>query len=108
MRMNLDGTLDMVDVHGYVHQVSAEVHHEALGLAWGLFLGAIIINLVFYALHPAMPEMNPTSDDKLQTHVCGTIWNIKKCSCGHSNDEEGIYLDKCVDIQNIYCFDSVK
>ena len=77
-----DGTLDMVDVHGYVHKVSAEVHHNALGLAWGLFLGVIIINLVFYALHPSMPEMNPTSDDKLQTHVCGTIWNIKKF-CGN-------------------------
>ena len=82
LRMNPDGTLDMVDIHGYVHQVSAEFHHDALGLAWGLFLGAIIINLVFYKLHPSMPEMNPTSDDKLQTHVCGTIWNIKKCSCG--------------------------
>ena len=77
-----DGSLDMVDVHGYVHQVSAEVHYNALGLAWSLFLGAIIINLVFYALHPSMAEMNPTSDDKLQTHVCGTIWNIRKCSCG--------------------------
>jgi len=86
MRMNYDGKLDMVDVHGYVHQVSAEVHHNALGLAWGLFLGAIIINLVFYKLHPSMPDMNPTSDDKLQTHVCGTIWNINKCSCG-SNEE---------------------
>ena len=74
----------MVDVHGYVHHVSAEFHHDALGLAWGLFLGAIIINLVFYKLHPSMPEMNPTSDDKLQTHVSGTIWNIKKCSCGSS------------------------
>ena len=48
LRMNHDGTLDMVDIHGYVHQVSAEVHHEALGLAWGLFLGAVFLNLLFY------------------------------------------------------------
>jgi len=85
--MNSDGTIDMVDVHGYVHKVSANVHKDALGLAWCLFLGAILINLLFYKLHPAMPEMSPTSDEKLQTHVCGTVWNIKKCSCGTSNNE---------------------
>ena len=89
MRMSIDGTIAMVDVHGYVHHVSADVHKDALGLAWCLFLGAILLNLLFYKLHPAMPEMSPTSDEKLQTHVCGTVWNIKKCSCGTS-DNEGI------------------
>ena len=89
MRMNTDGTLDMVDVHGYVHQVSSDVHKDVLGLAWTLLFGAILLNLLFYKLHPAMPEMNPTSNDKLQTHVCGTVWNIKKCSFGTSYKKEG-------------------
>ena len=87
LKMNNDGMLEMVDVHGYRHQVSAEVHKEALGLAWGLFFGAFLFNLLFYNMHPAKPEMNLTSEDKLQTHVCGTVWNLKKC--GSSVDKEG-------------------
>ena len=98
MRMSIDGTIAMVDVHGYVHHVSADVHKDALGLAWCLFLGAILLNLLFYKLHPAMPEMSPTSDEKLQTHVCGTVWNIKKCSCGTSNSEGNLCF------LNIYCY----
>ena len=89
LRMNGEGMLDMVDVHGYTHQVSPRVHKEALGLAWGLFIGAFIFNLLFYNMHPAMPEMNLTSDDKLQTHVCGIVWNLKKCLCGPSKKKEG-------------------
>ena len=39
-----------------------------------------------------MPEMSPTSDEKLQTHVCGTVWNIKKCSCGTSSNEGILFV----------------
>ena len=40
-------------------------------------------------MHPGMPEMNPTSDDKVKSYICGSLWNIKKCSCGTSDNDEG-------------------
>ena len=74
--------MDLVDIHGYVHQVSVEYHKNALGLGWGLFFGSIVLNIIYYKLHPAAPSFALTSDDKLRTHVCGTVWNWKKCVCG--------------------------
>ena len=74
--------MDLVDIHGYVHQVSVEYHKNALGLGWGLFFGSIVLNIIYYKLHPAAPTFAVTSDDKLRTHVCGTVWNWKKCVCG--------------------------
>ena len=75
-----DGSMELVDVNGYVQQISAEDHKNALGLAWGLYFASLVLNLVYYKIHPASPPV--TSDDKLRTHVCGTVWNLKSCGCG--------------------------
>ena len=80
--MLLDGSMELVDVNGYVQQISADDHKNVMGLAWGLFFAAILLNLLYYKLHPAIPPMTVTNDDKLRTHVCGTVWNLKKCRCG--------------------------
>ena len=83
VKLSAEGLMmDLVDIHGYVQQVSVEDHKNALGLGWGLFFGSIVLNIVYFKLHPAAPSFAVTSDDKLRTHVCGTVWNWKKCVCG--------------------------
>ena len=76
--MPADEAMKLVDVHGYVQEISAKDHKNALGISWLLFFGAIIINLIYYKIHPAVPDFTINSDIKLRTHICGTVKNRGK------------------------------
>ena len=43
----------LVDKYGYRRFLGATFCYKVLGIGWGSFIGAWIINICFYAIHPS-------------------------------------------------------
>ena len=77
--LSVTGDMVLVDMNGYKHPMTAGFVVKVLFLGWGSFLLAIITNCIYYIVHPMALKISPK--DKLETFICGQIWDLEKCKC---------------------------
>ena len=61
----------LVDMNGNKHQMTAGFVSGVLFAGWFSFLLGIIVNIIYYIIHPMAPQVNPK--DKLNTFILGHL-----------------------------------
>ena len=69
--LSLSDDMSLIDMNGYSHDLSSEFVIKVLILGWVSFFLAIMVNCVYYILHPMAPQVHPRN--KLKTYLFGKL-----------------------------------
>ena len=78
---SISDNMVLIDVNGYSHNMSPEFVIKVLVIGWIFFIMAILVNCVYYVIHPMAPQVHPKN--KLKTYLLGKLVSRDK-----SKDED--------------------